>query len=145
MKTTEIKKTPVQVLSSEFCKFFKNPFWQYNSGRLLLNFFYSLNCLLPPSELIETRFFSIFEHVLSRISNIMNIKNFISRNRRPSCSYWETDILLETRSEAVFFKLINLSAFIHAYSVSVLGCPVILYLKFKETATNVIHWVRGVI
>ena len=54
---TLIKKTPVQVLSCEFCEIFKNPFWQNTSGRLLLDFFHSLNCFLPPSELTETRFF----------------------------------------------------------------------------------------
>ena len=54
---TLIKKTPVQVLSCEFCKVFKNPFWKNTSSWLLLDFFHSLNCFLPPSELIETRFF----------------------------------------------------------------------------------------
>ena len=62
---TLIKKTPVQVLSCEFCEIFKNPFWQNTSGRLFLDFFHSLNCFLPPSELIETRFFlflNMFHH-----------------------------------------------------------------------------------
>ena len=54
---TLIKKAPVQVLSCEFYKFFKNPFWQNTSRQLLLDFFLSLNCFLPPSELIETRLF----------------------------------------------------------------------------------------
>ena len=30
---------------------------------------------LPPGELIETSFFSIFRHVLSRLSVVMNIMN----------------------------------------------------------------------
>ena len=34
---------------------------------------------------------------------------------------------------------------VYAYSISVLHCPVILYLKFKEEATNVIHSFRGVL
>ena len=54
---TLIKKTPVQVLSCEFCEIFKDPFWQNTSGRLLLDSLHSLNWFLPPSELIETRFF----------------------------------------------------------------------------------------
>ena len=54
---TLIKKTPVQVLSCEFCKVFKNLFWENTSSWLLLDFFHWLNCFLPPSELIETRFF----------------------------------------------------------------------------------------
>ena len=54
---TLIKNTPVQMLSCEFCKVFKNPFWQNISRRLLLEFFSFINCFLPPSELIETRFF----------------------------------------------------------------------------------------
>ena len=36
---TLIKKNQMQVLSCEFCKIFKNPFWQNTSGRLLLDFF----------------------------------------------------------------------------------------------------------
>ena len=47
----------MQVLSCEFCEIFKNPFWQNTSGWLLLDFFHSLNCFLPLSELIKTRFF----------------------------------------------------------------------------------------
>ena len=34
---------------------------------------------------------------------------------------------------------------VYAYSISVLHCPVILYLKFREEATNVIHSFRGVL
>ena len=54
---TLIKKTLVQVLSCEFCEIFKSPFWQNTSRQLLLDFFHSLNCFLPPSELTENRFF----------------------------------------------------------------------------------------
>ena len=55
ISATLIKKTPV--LSCQFCKISKNPFWQNTSGQLPLDFFHSLNCILPPSELIEIRFF----------------------------------------------------------------------------------------
>ena len=85
---TLIKKTPVQVLSCEFWEIFKNPFWQDTSERLLLDFFYSLN---------RHQVFPIFEHVLSRLLNVMNIRNLTSRNRRPSCSCRETDIRQDTR------------------------------------------------
>ena len=54
---TLIKKNPVQVLSCEFCEFFRRPFWQNTSRRLLLDFFHSLDFFLSPSELVETRFF----------------------------------------------------------------------------------------
>ena len=54
------KKTPVQVLSCEFCEIFKSPFRQNTSGWLLLDFFHWLNCFLPHSELIETSFFLFF-------------------------------------------------------------------------------------
>ena len=69
---TLIKKTPVQVLSCEFCKIFKNPFWQNTSGWLLLDFFHLRTPLddcfwiffffsfFSPSELTETRFFLFF-------------------------------------------------------------------------------------
>ena len=45
------------MLSYEFCEIFKNPFLQNTSARLLLDFFHSLSCVLPPVKLIETRFF----------------------------------------------------------------------------------------
>ena len=57
LRSVTVIKTPVQVFSCGFCEIFKNPFWQNTSRWLLLDFFHSLNCFLPPSELIETRFF----------------------------------------------------------------------------------------
>ena len=38
-----------------------------------LNNFTKINCFLPSGEIMETMFFYIFEHVLSRFSNVMNI------------------------------------------------------------------------
>ena len=109
---TLIKKTPVQVLSCEFCEIFKNPFWQNTSGRLLLDFFHSLNCFLPPSELIETRFFlflNMFYHGFRTW--------WISRTL-----LLETDDLVEVAGKQTFletpgvkrcfFRLINLLTFI---------------------------------
>ena len=66
-----IKKTPVQVLSREFCEIFKNPFWQNTFRQLLLDVFHSFTCFLPPSELIETRFFlflNMFNHGFHKIT-----------------------------------------------------------------------------
>ena len=45
---TLIKKTPVQVLSCEFCEIFKNPFWQNSSGWLLLDFFIQFTVFCHP-------------------------------------------------------------------------------------------------
>ena len=53
------------------------PMVNYCSNKLKeISFFHSSYCFLPPIDLIETRAFSIFEHVLSRISNVMNIMNW---------------------------------------------------------------------
>ena len=96
---TLIKKTPMQVLSCEFFEILKNPFWQNTTGQLLLILFYSLNCFLPPSDPYNrNQGLSIFEHVPSQLLIVMNITKFTSRNRRPSCSCWETDIPQDTRS-----------------------------------------------
>ena len=96
---TLIKKTPVQVLSCEFCEIFKNPFWQNTSGRLLLDFFHSLNCFLPPSELIETRFFlflNMFYHGFRTWWISWTLHSLYLRSRRPSCCYRETVIAAGT-------------------------------------------------
>ena len=44
---------------------------------------------------------------------MLNITSFTSRNRRPGCSRWETDIPRDTRSYALFFRAINLLTFIY--------------------------------
>ena len=61
-----------------FVKFLRITFLQNTSGRLLLDFFIhlQLNCFLPSNELIKTKFFYIFEHVLSDLSNVMDIMSF---------------------------------------------------------------------
>ena len=94
---TLIKKTPVQVFSCEFCKIFKNPFWQKHLWTTASGFF-SFSQLFATQWTNRNQVFSIFEHVLSQLSNMMNIMNFTSRNRQPSCSCWETDIPRDTRS-----------------------------------------------
>ena len=63
------------MLSYEFCEIFKNPFLQDTSGRLLLDFFHSLSCFFATRLTNRNQVFSIFEHVLSRLSNLMNIMN----------------------------------------------------------------------
>ena len=73
---TLIKKNPVQVLSCEFCKFFKNPFWQNTFRWLLLDFFSFTQLFFVSQWANGNQIFSIFEHVLSQLSNVMNIMNF---------------------------------------------------------------------
>ena len=62
------------MFSCEFIEIFKNSFFTGNPGTTASGFFYSF-CwfFLPPSELIETRFFG---HVLSQLLHLMNIMNF---------------------------------------------------------------------
>ena len=53
------------------------PMVNYYSNKLKqLSFFDSFYQFLPPIELIVTRVFSVFELVLSRVSNVMNIINW---------------------------------------------------------------------
>ena len=73
---TLIKKTPVQVLSCEFCEIFKNPFWQNTSGRTASGIFSFTQLFFATQWTNRNQVFSIFEHVLSRISNVMNIMDF---------------------------------------------------------------------
>ena len=139
---TLIKKTPVQVLSCEFCEIFKNPFWENTSGRLLLDFFHSLNCFLPPSELIETRFF-LFLNMFYHGFRTWWISRTLLR---------ETDDLVVAAGKHISLRnrcflgwLTYEHSYLYAYWIFVLHFPVILYLKFKEATTNVIHWFRGVL
>ena len=143
---TLIKKTPVQVFSCEICEIFKNLFWQNTSGRLLLDFFSFTQLFFATQWTNRNQAFSIFEHVLSRLSNVMNITNFTSRNRRPSCSCWETQFSEKPQIKRCFLGWLTYEhSYLYAYWIFVLHFPVILYLKFKEATTNVIHWFRGVL
>ena len=81
-----------------FAKFLKTPFFKEHLWTIASGFFHSLNCFLPPSEPIESGF-PIFEHVLSRHSNVMNIinldlENFTFQNKWPSCCCISTHISL---------------------------------------------------
>ena len=64
------------MLSYEFCEIFKKLFLQNTFGRLLLGFFHSLSCFFATRFTNRNPVFSIFEHVLSRLSNVINIMNF---------------------------------------------------------------------
>ena len=59
------------MLSYEFCEIFKNPFLQNTSAWLLLDFFHSLSCFYATRLTNRNQVFCIFEHVLSRLSNVM--------------------------------------------------------------------------
>ena len=74
--TSNKKQTLLPVLSYEFCEIFKNPFLQNTSGRLLLDFFHLLSCFFATRLTNRNQVFSVFEHVLLRLSNVMNIMNF---------------------------------------------------------------------
>ena len=96
--TSNKKKVHCWCFLMNFANFFKNAFLLNTSTESLLDFFHSLSCFFATRLTNRNQVFSIFEHVLSRLSNVMNITNFTSRNRRPSCSCWETDIPRDTRS-----------------------------------------------
>ena len=84
-------------------------------------FFCTFYCFLAPGELIETSFFSIFGHVLSRLSNVINIPNLNDL----VVAAWEHALLGDaTWNLTVFCRLINIS--ICTYRISVLHCPAIL-------------------
>ena len=55
---------------------FLEPFFTEHLPRLLLVFFHSLSCFFATRLTNRNQVFSIFEHVLSRLSNVMNIMNF---------------------------------------------------------------------
>ena len=99
----------MQVLSCELCKIFKNPFWQNTSERLLLDFFHSRNCFLPPSELIETRFFYFWTCFITAFERDKYHELYFAKLYfGPSCSCWETDISLRHQEVSGVFWLINL-------------------------------------
>ena len=95
---TLIKKTPVQMLSCEFCKIFKSSFLTEHLRTTASGFFPFPQLFFATQWTNINQVFSIFEHALSQLSNVMHIKNFTSQNRQPSCSCWETDIPRDTRS-----------------------------------------------
>ena len=83
MKAPEIcnsnkRRLQCRCFPENFVKFLRITFLQNTSGRLLPDFFITeqLNCFLPSSELIETKFVYIFEHILSDLSNVMDILSF---------------------------------------------------------------------
>ena len=127
------------VLSYEFCKIFKNLFLQNTSGRLLLDFFHSLSCFFATRLTNRNQVFSIFEHVLSRLSNVMNIMNFAF----PLFAKQTTQLLLQGNSYCC--RHFSETPGINLHWISVLHCPVILHLKVTEAAADVIHWFRGVL
>ena len=88
---TLIKKTPVQMLSCEFCKIFKSPFLTEHLRTTASGFFPFPQLFFSTQWTNINQAFSIFEHALSRLSNMMHIKNFTSQNRWPSCSYIPRD------------------------------------------------------
>ena len=136
---TLIKKTPVQVLSCEFCEIFKNPFRQNTSGRTASGIFSFTQLFFATQWTNRNQVFSIFEHVLSRLSNVMNIMNFAF----PLFAKQTTQLLLQGNSYCC--RHFSETPGINLHWISVLHCPVILHLKVTEAAADVIHWFRGVL
>ena len=115
---TLIKKTPVQVLSCEFCEIFKNHFWQNTSRRLLLNFFHSFNCFLPPSELIETR-------------GHLEISASASRHR-----HWHWHRHRHSNMNIVFLKDINLKSRFYIFVVKAFNSVQYVFVQGLMTVSN---------
>ena len=128
MRSVTLKRnSPVWVFSCEFFKIFKNPIFTEHLWTTASGFFHSLNYFLPPSELIETMFFSTSKDVLSQLLKEMNIMNFASEKL-----YFakETSQLLQHRKahfsetpcethriEQYFFRLIKWLTFIYIYII----------------------------
>ena len=74
--TSNEKKVHCRCFLMNFAKFFKNPFLLNTSTEWLLDFFHSLSCFFVTWLTNRNQVFSIFEHVLSWLSNTMNIMNF---------------------------------------------------------------------
>ena len=85
------RETPAQVFSCKFWESFDNTFLTLTKHLTYTFLFdprqnldlidlhhqrYSADSFFATSELIETSFFSIFEHFLLRFSNQMNVTNF---------------------------------------------------------------------
>ena len=69
------RETPAQVFLANFAKFLRTPFLQNTSGQMFLDFF-MFYCFFVIQWTNRNQAFSIFEHVLSQVSNKMNITNF---------------------------------------------------------------------
>ena len=99
-----LKSLQYRCLPVNFPKFLKTSFLQKTSEQLVLYFFYSFYCFAP-GELIETSL-SIFGHVLSQHSNVMNIMNL----NNLLAAVWKHTFLGDiTWNLAVFWRLISIS------------------------------------
>ena len=79
--TSNKKKLHCWCFPMNFVTFLRKNFLQNISARLLLDFFHSLSCFFATQLTNRNQVFSIFEHVLSQLSNVIiiiisNIMNF---------------------------------------------------------------------
>ena len=129
------------VLSYEFCKIFKNNFLQNISARLLLDFFHSLSCFFATQLTNRSQVFSIFEHVLSQLLNVIiiiisNIMNFqftlLCETDDPVVAAGKQFLLQAFLSDNRNY-LSNFLTFI-IYWISVPHCPVNSSLKSQRSS-----------
>ena len=106
-----------QVFSCIFCKMLKNPvlfiFFQKTSWWLLLVFSFIFYWFLPPSKILDTRFF-LFLNVFSQLLMVINVINFVFgkllsfvRNKKLTCGCMGPHIFLRHPME--FRSNLNLS------------------------------------
>ena len=123
--------SPAQVSSFGLFKFFKNLFLTEYLRTTAFRFFCSFYCFLPPGELTETSFFSIFGHVLFQLSNVMTIWSSCCLNDLVITAWEHTFLLDTTWNLVVFCRVINIS--ICTSRIFVLHCPAISVLSWNTS------------
>ena len=115
------KNALAQVFFCEFCEIFKNLFFT-EPRATASGFFYSFHCFAAWWT-NRNQSFSIFGHVLSRHSNVMNIMNL---NDLVLAAWKHTFLGDITWNLALFCRLISIS--ICTYWISMLHCPATIHL-----------------
>ena len=116
------KKSPAKMFSCEFCKVFANLFFYRTRPDKCFWIFLFISLFFATRWTNRNQFFSIFVHVLSQFSNVMNIMNL---NDLVAAAREETFLGDITWNIAVFCRLISISICI--YWISVFHCPAIIH------------------
>ena len=128
--------------SVNFAKFLRTPVLQNTSGRLLLDFFIRFPGFFffcKPINFQGFLFFNMFYHGFQTwwISWTLHLENFLGETNDPAGSGRE-HAEQHVELSGIFYRLINWSTLTFFFWISVLHCPVILYLK--ETRNSFKKW-----
>ena len=127
----------VGVFLSIFQNSVKKPLFTENFRTTASGIFSFTRLFLTPSELVETRFFLFFEHVISRLSNVMNVMSFafeeiyLEKSTAKLLSDGNTHFTEKPREIKGWLLgwLTNYHSYTYTYWISVLHNPVILHLE----------------